>query len=61
MENCHSTQGCCKHLKGIKCDVKNCYYHTADVYCTAEQISVGPSNADTSGDTLCATFKPKEQ
>ncbi len=60
MDTCNSNDRCCKHIKGIKCDVKNCYYHNAETYCTAEQISVGPQNADTSGDTLCATFKPKE-
>ncbi len=50
----------CKHIKGIKCDVQNCYYHDADTHCTAEQISVGPRQADSSGETLCVTFKPKE-
>ncbi|MBQ3014888.1 MAG: DUF1540 domain-containing protein, partial [Clostridia bacterium] len=29
-------------------------------HCTANEIAVGPHNASTSGDTLCATFKPKE-
>lgn len=51
---------CCKHIKGIKCNVKNCYYHDCDTYCTASQIAVGPQNAECSTDTLCATFKPKE-
>ena len=59
MDTCNSKDYGCKHIKGIKCDVKNCYYHNAETYCTAEQISVGPQNADTSGETLCATFKPK--
>ena len=49
-----------KHIKGIKCNVQNCYYHDMETCCTANEISVGPRNADTSGDTLCATFKPKE-
>lgn len=60
MDKCNTSKSCCKHLQGIKCDVKNCYYHDADIYCTADQISVGPANADTSVETLCATFKPKE-
>ena len=51
----------CKHIKGIKCSVENCYYHDMDTCCTAKEISVGPRAADTSGDTLCATFKPKEK
>ena len=50
----------CKHIKGIHCDVQNCYYHDADTYCTAEQIAVGPNCAGCSGETLCVTFKPKE-
>ena len=60
MNTCNSKDSGCKHLKGVKCDVKNCYYHNAETYCTAEQIAVGPQSADTSGETLCATFKPKE-
>lgn len=52
--------GCPKHLKGIRCDVQNCYYHDCDTYCTAEQVAVGPRSADSSAETLCATFKPKE-
>lgn len=47
--------------KGISCDVNNCYYHDGECYCTAERITVGPSNAATSADTLCATFKQKEE
>ena len=63
MENKNS---CCKsnngekHNNGIVCEVKNCVYHDCETYCTAEQIAVGPQSADTSGETLCATFKPKE-
>lgn len=47
--------------KGISCDVKNCYYHDGSCYCTASQINVGPTNASSSADTLCATFKHKEE
>ncbi|MBQ4043874.1 MAG: DUF1540 domain-containing protein [Clostridia bacterium] len=49
----------CKHLKGVACDVKSCSFHDGDCYCTAERISVGPSFASTSGETVCATFKPR--
>lgn len=59
-ERTHETSCGCKHIKGIKCNVQNCYYHDQETCCTAKEISVGPRNADTSGDTLCATFKPKE-
>ncbi len=53
--------GCdCKPIKGIKCNVENCYYHDCETHCTAHEISVGPSSASTSGETLCATFKPKD-
>ena len=47
------------HIKGICCDVKNCVYHSGDTYCTADKISVGPHHAETSADTICATFKQK--
>ncbi len=43
----------------IVCDVKNCTYHTGECSCKAEVVSVGPTYAGSSTDTLCATFKPK--
>ena len=49
-----------KHIKGIKCDVKNCVYHDCETYCTAKQIAVGPSSATSSADTACATFKERK-
>ena len=60
MEDKRTCKGGCKHIEGIKCNVQNCYYHDMDTCCTANEISVGPRNADSSTDTLCATFKPKE-
>ena len=47
--------------KGISCDVNNCYYHDGNCYCTAEKINVGPNSAVSSADTLCATFKNKQE
>ena len=47
--------------KGISCDVKNCVHHDGETYCTAECIAVGPSHANTSADTICATFKQKDE
>lgn len=47
--------------KGISCDVTNCSFHTGKCYCTADQIAVGPREASTSADTLCATFKHREE
>ncbi len=49
----------CKHIRGISCDVRNCAHHDGDCYCTAEQITVGPSYATSSTDTVCATFRQK--
>lgn len=49
-----------KSIKGIKCDVSNCYYHVNETTCTAGEIAVGPSSAAAPGDTLCATFKQKK-
>lgn len=61
MNNNMNNNGCCKeHIKGIKCDVKNCMYHDCDTYCTAGQISVGPCNAKSSTETVCATFKERK-
>jgi hypothetical protein len=57
---CHSEKGCKEHIKGIRCDVKNCVYHDSETYCTAGQIAVGPSSATTGADTLCATFKERK-
>lgn len=48
-----------KRNKGISCDVKNCVYHDGDNYCTAGKIAVGPSYATSCTDTVCATFKQR--
>ena len=55
--NCNT--GNCKHIKGINCSVKHCYYHDGETYCTAEQIAVAPESAKSSSETACATFKPQ--
>ena len=64
MENKKLTNECkcdaSKHIKGIKCDVKNCVYHADRNNCYAGSISVGPREADCSANTNCATFKPRE-
>ena len=49
--------GCEKHIKNVKCDVKNCAYHDGECYCTAGEIAIGPSFATSSTDTICSTFK----
>ena len=56
------SSGCAeKHNAGVKCDVKNCVYHSGDKYCTAKCIAVGPQSAQTSADTICSTFKQKAE
>ena len=45
---------------GICCDVKNCVYHDGEKNCMTKEISVGPHHAKSSADTICATFKAKE-
>lgn len=61
MENKMHPEKTDKAIKGIVCDVKNCVYHGAcDNCCTASAISVGPSYAESSAETVCATFRPKE-
>ncbi len=53
---------CCpKHIKGITCNVENCTYHDSHNVCMAEQIAVGPTNACTSAETVCVTFRPKTE
>lgn len=45
----------------IVCSVKNCSYHKGEFECTADPVSVGPTFANSSCDTVCATFKPKSR
>ncbi|MBP3436595.1 MAG: DUF1540 domain-containing protein [Clostridia bacterium] len=53
--------GCNKALKGINCDVTHCTYNAEGTSCHAPEISVGPSYANSSAETICATFKPREE
>lgn len=48
-----------KHIAGVRCDAKSCVYHDGDSFCTADCISVGTVFAKKSGETVCATFKPR--
>jgi len=50
-----------KPIKGISCSVTNCVYHDGKTSCHAGKIAVGPSSATACRDTLCATFKLKEE
>ena len=45
------------HIRRVTCSVKTCAYNKEDGYCTAKEISIGPSSASSCADTVCATFK----
>ncbi len=61
MEN-HNKDYCkdCHINLGIHCDAKHCVFNNGECNCTAEKISVGPSDATTSSETVCSTFQQKE-
>lgn len=52
---------CQKPIKGISCAVKNCQYHDGDCKCKAGSVAVGPANACCSAETVCATFRRREE
>ena len=58
MKDCGTS---CKKIKGITCDVKGCEYNDGKDECTAGHISVGPTDACCSDETVCATFRPKSE
>ncbi len=43
----------------VKCNVKNCVYHSGDDNCDAGNIEVGPSQACDCNETECQTFMAK--
>lgn len=43
----------------VHCDVRNCVYHDSDQTCHANHITIGPTYAVGSADTVCSTFKQK--
>lgn len=49
----------CNCIDGIVCNVTNCSYNNDNCKCTASQVKVGPTFANSSADTICSTFKPK--
>lgn len=48
-----------KNLKGVSCDACQCVHHGEHNTCCASEIAVGPHNASSSYETVCATFKAK--
>ncbi len=50
----------CKCNKGVNCAVHTCCYHDGKCGCTAKTVSIGPSNAIECRETVCATFKKRE-
>lgn len=44
-------------IKGISCEVKNCVHHDSSNCCTAGHIKVGSTNAKSTMETKCETFK----
>ncbi len=50
-----------KPIKNVACDVISCAYHDGISSCTAKQISIGPFEAQNCYDTVCATYKPRQQ
>lgn len=61
MEGIYLDSSAPEHIKGIRCNVKNCVYNESSEYCTARSISVGPSYATAGIDTICGTFRPKSR
>ena len=52
-------ENCKKELKGVVCDASMCVHHGWGNTCHAKEISVGPHSACCTSETVCATFKPK--
>ena len=48
-------------IYGVLCNVVHCAYNTKEGHCTAKQIEVGPVQATSCSETVCATFKPDSE
>lgn len=57
MANCGSKDV----ISGIKCEVKNCTYHTTNDRCEAGKIEVGYCGSCNCSETACTTFKAKAE
>ncbi len=47
-------------INGIKCEVKDCTFHTTNDCCEAGQIVVGSKDATCSSQTSCNTFRERQ-
>ena len=50
-----------KPIQGIVCSVKSCAYNDKSGHCVARQIAIGPMQATSCTETVCATFKPDSE
>ncbi len=48
-------------IAGIVCSVSHCDFNDGSGHCVAKQVEIGPMNAVSCTDTVCATFKPKSE
>ena len=46
-----------KEIREISCDAEKCVYHSPDSKCMAGSIEVGCPDAQSCGETNCATFE----
>ncbi len=45
-------------ISGVLCNVVSCVYNDKHGCCHASQIEIGPLQATSCQETVCATFKP---
>ncbi len=45
-------------ISGVLCNAINCAYNDGHGCCQAKQIEIGPMQATSSNETVCATFRP---
>ena len=50
-----------KPISHVVCSVTHCAHNDKDGHCTAKQIEVGPIQATSCTETVCATFKPEPE
>ncbi len=58
MDSGRETVNGCDCIAGINCEVVNCVYNE-QMHCSADEIKVGPSYANSTSETVCDTFRAK--